>query len=128
MSNLRENFDTLIEFAGKNNFSESFSQVYFVEEKSMEFVLKSRIHKIPRESIFTFESYKTRFDALFDEGHSWINMYLAGIVENALLVIIEVPHYADKIPREFVSVKFSLPEKRILENDWKIEPFYEIID
>lgn len=125
---MKDNFETLLKFAYEHNFSESFWQVYFVEAASIQFVLNTGLQKIPRKSIFTFEDYKTRFNELLGAGHAWINLHLAGIIENSLLVIIEMPQGRNYVPREFVSIKFSLPEKRIEENNWKLEGFYEIID
>jgi hypothetical protein len=128
MEGLRENFETLLRFAKEHNFSQPFSQVYFVEQREIEFFSNSKSHKIPRKSLSTFESYENRFDELFNQGHSWINMYLAGVLNDFLLVIIETPDYENCVPREFVSIKFSLPEKRVAENNWKLEMFYKIID
>jgi hypothetical protein len=128
MSSLKKNFETLLKFAEENNFSQSFSQVYFVEDKDIEFFSNSNLHKIPREALLSFESYENRFDELLNQGHSWINMYLSGIFNNFLLVIIEIPDYENNVPREFVSVNFSLPEKRVTENNWSIDSSYEIFD
>ena len=115
-------------FAKEHNFALPFSQVYFVEDKEIKFLPDSNLNKIPREALLSFESYEKRFNALFNQGHSWINMYLAGVLKDFLLVIIETPEYENNVPREFVSVKYSLPEKRISENKWRVESSYEIVD
>lgn len=116
-----------MDFAKEYNFFEHFSQIYFVERNEIQYVLSSGLNKIPRKFIFTSYSYETRFDELFDKGHSWINMNLAGILNKKLFIIIEVPDYENNVPREFVAVKYSLPTRRISENDWNMKPFYEIV-
>ena len=128
MKSLRDHFDTLVKFANEHNFYESFLQVYFVEANSIQFVLNTGLQKIMRTSIFTFDGYEPRFNEILGYGHSWINLHLAGIIENSLLVVIEMPQGKNNVPREFVSIKYSLPENRIKENNWKLEGFYEIVD
>ena len=128
MSDLKKSFEALLMFAKEHNFALPFSQVYFVEDKEIKFLPDSNLNKIPREALLSFESYEKRFNALFNQGHSWINMYLAGVLKDFLLVIIETPEYENNVPREFVSVKYSLPEKRISENKWRVESSYEIVD
>jgi hypothetical protein len=128
MSDLKKSFETLLMFAKEHNFALPFSQVYFVEDKEIKFLPDSNLNKIPLEALLTFESYEKRFDELFNQGHSWINIHLAGIFNDFLLVIIETPDYENCVPRKFVSVQYSLPEKRIEQNNWSIEGSYKIVD
>lgn len=128
MNKLKENFESLLAFAKECNFHGTFITVGFVEEKDVQFVVKTGLTRIPRNCIFNFEDFENRFEELFDYGHSWINLYLAGIIEDTLLILIEVPQYKNNVPREFVSVNFSLPIKRIADNNWNLIPFYEIIE
>jgi hypothetical protein len=118
----------LIKFAKQHNFNESFSQICFVESNKIHDVSSLNLHWISRRFIFDFDSYETRFDELLNEGYSWINMNLAGILEDSLFIIIEPPNYKNNIPIEFVAVNFSLPAKEIVNNDWNMKPFYQIID
>ncbi|HJR07849.1 MAG TPA: hypothetical protein VJ842_11350 [Pyrinomonadaceae bacterium] len=48
---------------------------------------------IPRNALIPMEDYADRFDSHLDAGHSWINMSAAGILDDALLIIIELPGY-----------------------------------
>ena len=52
MSDLRENFHKLIEFARDNNFLESFSNIYFVEDKSILHILSARTYAKFHENQF----------------------------------------------------------------------------
>lgn len=117
-----------MKFAKEHNINESFSQICFVESDKIQDVSSSDLHKISRKFIFTSENYETRFDELLNKGCSWINMNLAGILEDSLFIIIEIPSYGNNIPIEFVAVNFSLPIKEIVDNGWNMKPFYQIID
>lgn len=55
-------------------------------------------------------------------------MHLAGILEDSLFIIIEIPSYGNNVPIEFVAVNFSLPIKEIVDNNWNMKPFYQIVD
>jgi hypothetical protein len=127
MSELKKHFKRLMGFARRNNFGKPFSNVYFVEGKSIRYSLKfNETDEIFRRDFFSFEHYENRFDEILNQGHSWVNMNFAGVLEGNLLIVIETPNYKNNTPREFVSVNLSLPKRRILENDWEILPFYKI--
>jgi hypothetical protein len=40
----------------------------------------------------TPEDFATQFDEYFNVGHSWTNLNAAGILDDVLLVIVELPH------------------------------------
>lgn len=127
MSELEKKLKTLLNFAKENNFSSRFSQILFVEQRFVQHDPATNLNSIPWNFIFNLETYKKHFDDLLNQGHSWININLVGTVENSILVVIEYPSYRNEVPKEFVSVNFSLPEKRVIENAWEADDFYKII-
>ena len=72
--------------------------------------------------------YETRFDSHLDAGHSWINMNAAGILDDALLVIIELPRYKNSVPRDKVSVNFSGAAMLNGKSQWDASEMYRIVD
>lgn len=54
------------------------------------------------------EDYAPHFDALLQRGYSWLNMNAAGIVNETLIVIIELPNYVTEIVGK-TSVNYSGP-------------------
>lgn len=124
MSELKDHFERLMNFAKQSNFHKPFSEVCFVESKSIQYY-SNQLNKISRQEIFSFENYENRFNEALNQGHSWINMNLAGVLNDFLLVIIEVPNYKNN--SEFTEVNLSLPDTQVIENDWNISPFYEIV-
>jgi len=48
------------------------------------------------------------------------------MLNETLLVVIELPSYENNV--EFTTVNLSLPEKRVIENDWNAAPFYKLTD
>jgi hypothetical protein len=72
--------------------------------------------------------YAARFDSYLDAGHSWINMNAAGILDDALLVIIELPRYKNNVPRDKVSVNFSGAAIVNSKPQWDASERYRIAD
>ncbi len=65
MSELNENFERLMEFVKQHNFHKPFSQVYFVEDKSIRrFLNPDKSAEISHQDIFVFENYENRFDEI----------------------------------------------------------------
>lgn len=128
MSELKKYFERLMDFARQSNFNQPFSQVYFVEDKAIQHSFDSnKSSEIFRENIFTFENYENRLNQILNQGHSWVNFNFAGMLDDSLLIIIELPNYKNNVPFESVSVNLSLPEERVIENDWKTTDFVKII-
>ncbi len=126
MSKLKENFERLMNFAAQSGFHKPFSQVYLVEQKSiLRFYDSDQIVEISRQDIFTSEKYETRFDEILTQGHSWVNMNFAGILNNNLLVVIETPNYENNC--EFTSVNFSGISNKVLERDYSLDSFFKVI-
>jgi hypothetical protein len=128
MSELRKHFERLMAFAKQSDFRKPFSQVYFVENRKINHSNNSEIaDEISRRDIISFEDYEDRFNEILNQGHSWVNLSFAGTMDDALLIVVELPNYKNTVLFEWVSVNPSLPEKRVVENDWNISPFMKII-
>jgi hypothetical protein len=72
--------------------------------------------------------YEDRFDSHLNAGHSWFNMNAAGVLNDALLVIIELPKYKNNVPRNEVSVGFSGPAMAYGKSQWGASQRYRIVD
>ena len=104
MSDLEKHLNQLVSFMKGWGAPSSWSRVLFVEETS---IIHGMPSLIPRSSLIPLADYVARFDSHLDAGHSWINMNAAGILDDALLVVIELPRYKNNVPRDKVSVNFS---------------------
>ena len=125
MSDLERHLNQLISFMKKWGAPSSWSRVLFVEDTSIVHGMPSLI---PRSALFLMADYETRFDSHLDAGHSWINMNAAGILNNALLVIIELPRYKNNVPRDKVSVNFSGAALVNGKSQWDASEQYRIVD
>jgi hypothetical protein len=125
---LRKHFERLMELAKQHNFHQSFSQVYFVNDKSIRrFFDSNKPDEILRKDIFTFEDYENQFDELLNQGHSWLNLSFVGIVKDSLLIIIELPKYKNNASCKSISINLSLPNQEIIEKNWNVSSFMKII-
>ena len=124
MSELKKHFERLMNFAKQSGFHKPFSKAYFVESKSIE-IHPNGLNKIPEPEIFSFERYEIRFEEIVNQGYSWININFAGVLNDFLLVVIEIPNYKNTIG--FTEVNLSLPNMKVIENDWNAAPFYKIV-
>jgi hypothetical protein len=107
MSDLQKHIDQLISFIHDwTKESLSWSRIFLVEAANVNY---EKTILVPQSALSTPEEYATRFDSHLNTGHGWINMNAAGILDNALLIIIELPQYFNSVPREKVSVNFSGP-------------------
>ena len=126
MSELKRHFERLMEFAKECNFHKSFSQVYFVEEQSIRhFYDFDKVGEISLQDIFTLENYENRFNELLNQGHCWIHMNFAGMLDDTLLITIRFPNYQNN--SKFTAVNFSGPFKRVADNDWNLNSYIKII-
>jgi len=124
MSELKKHFERLMDFAKQNNFHKPFLQVYFVEDKNVR-RLPEKPDKLSRQNIFALKDYENRFNEILEQGHSWINLHFAGMVNDSLLILIELPNYKNNAA--ITTVNLSLAEKSVVENDWNISIFMEIV-
>jgi hypothetical protein len=125
MSDLKRHLNQLISFMKKGGAPSSWSRVFFVEDTSIVHGMPSLI---PRNALIPMADYETRFDSHLDAGHSWINMNAAGILDDALLVIIELPRYKNSVPRDKVSVNFSGAAMLNGKSQWDASEMYRIVD
>lgn len=125
MSELRKQFERLMEFAKKSNFQQPFSQVYFAESNHV-CRFSEKPDELSRKNLFIFEDYENQFAKILKQGHSWINLNFAGMLNDALLVLIELPNYENNV--DITTVNLSLSGKTVIENDWNISSFLKIID
>ncbi len=122
MHDLQKHLDRLISFfPGWSEQPLSWSCVLFAEAMNIKF---GKVIQIPRSALATPEQYAAQFDKHLNAGHGWINMNAAGILDETLLVIIELPSYVNTVPRDKVSVNFSGPNMR----RWDVSGYIKIID
>jgi hypothetical protein len=125
MSDLERHLNQLISFMKKWGAPSSWSRVFFVEDTS---IVHGRSALIPRNALIPMADYETRFDSHLDAGHSWINMNAAAILDDALLVIIELPRYKNSVPRDKVSINFSGAAMLDGKSQWDASEMYRIVD
>jgi len=111
VSELKKYFERLMELAKQSNFRQSFSQVYFVEDKAIQRFLDS--------------NKPNQINEILNQRYSWINLNFAGMLDDNLLVMTEFPSSENNV--EFTAVNLSLPEKRVIENHWNVSSFIKII-
>jgi hypothetical protein len=116
MNDLQKHLNQLTCFFSKwSKQPPSWSSVSIAEDTNIE---HGKVIRIPRWALATPEEYAPRFDQHLDAGHSWINMNAAGILDETLLVVIELPKYVNTVPRDKVSVNFSGPSVKDGELQW----------
>ena len=104
MNDLEKHLNQLITFMKEWGAPSSWSRVLFVEDTSIVHGMPSLI---PRNALILMSDYAARFGSHLDAGHSWINMSAAGILDDSLLIIIELPGYKNNVLRDKMSVNFS---------------------
>ena len=125
MNDLEKHLNQLISSMNEWGAPSSWSRVLFIEDTSIAHGTPSLI---PRNSLILMADYTARFDSHLDAGHSWINMNAAGILDDALLVIIELPRYKNNVPRDKVSVNFSGAAIVNGKPQWDASERYRIVD
>ena len=125
MNDLERHLNQLISFMKKWGAPSNWSRVLFVEYSS---IIHGNPSLIPRSALIPAEDYALRFDSHLDAGHSWINMNAAGILNDVLLVIIELPTYKNNLPRDKVSVNFSGANIMNGKPQWDASKSYRIVD
>lgn len=103
----------------------SWSRVLFVEGASITHGMPSLI---PRGALVPMTDYAARFDSHLGAGHAWVNMSAAGLLGDALLVVIELPVYKNNVPREKVSVNFSVAATPDGVAQWDASRTYKIVE
>ena len=124
MSDLEKHLNRLISFMREWGAHGSWSRVLFVEDTSITHGMPSLIS---RSSLIPMADYAARFASHLSAGHSWINMSAAGILEDALLVIIELPGHKKNVPRDNVSVNFSGAAMMNGKPQWDAAGRYKIV-
>ena len=81
----------------------TWSEVVFYEGEPLDHTT------IPAHLLFTPDNYRQRFCELLEDGHSWINLHISGVLDGLLILSVEWPSYENNIPREYVSVNLSGP-------------------
>jgi hypothetical protein len=99
-----------------------WSRVLIVEDDDVE---RANGLRIRRSALKTPEEYAPYYDALLDAGYPWINMNAFGIVNGALLIVIERPRYTISAPRSKASVNFSGPST---QTGWDLTDWVRIVD
>lgn len=125
MNDLEKHLNQLVSFIKEWNASLSWSRILFVEDAA---IIHGMPSFIPRKALLPLDDYAARFDSHLDAGHSWVNMNAAGILNDSLLVIIELPRDKNNVPRDKVSVNFS---GAVLNNGtlrWDASERYKIAD
>ena len=127
MDSLQQHLARLISHA--RDWSEqpvSWSRIWLVEDTSVAY---GRVSLIPREALATPEEYAARFEAHLEDGHHWINLNAAGILDDALLVVVELPGYRNTGPgnRDLVSVNLSGPRIMDGKPQWDAGSHIQIV-
>lgn len=125
MKDLERHLNQLILFMKEWGAPLSWSRVLFVEDTSITHGMPTLI---PRNALIPMEAYATRFESHLDAGHSWINLSAAGIIDNALLVVIELPKYRNDVPREKVLVNFSGAVMINGKPQWDASERFRVVD
>lgn len=100
----------------------SWSQVLITEKPfTLGFI------QLQASELYTIAEYSPRFDYLLSQGYSWINLQLAGIVGETLLVAIETPSYKIGWGKENVAVNYSGPYHADGKTLWNISKRVKII-
>lgn len=125
MNDLEKHFQRLTTYMEQSGAPASWSRVLFIEAAS---IVRGRTSLVPRKALIPMEDYAARFDSHLDAGHQWINMNAAGILGNALLVVIELPGYKSNAPRDKVSVNLSGAAHENGVPRWDLTGRYRIVD
>jgi hypothetical protein len=103
----------------------SWSRVFIVEGTS---ISRGSPSLIRRAHLFTPEQYADKFDEHLSEGYSWINMNAAGILNDALLVIVELPIYKSGLAKDKVPVNYSGAAMAGGKPEWDASKQFIIVD
>lgn len=125
MNALQQHLDRLASFIqGSAKQPLSWSRVLIIEDTA---ITHGKINFLPRAALATPEEYAARFEAHLEAGHSWINMNAAGILDDALLVVIELPGYFNVAPKNKVSVNLSGPNIKDGQPQWDATDRIQIV-
>jgi hypothetical protein len=124
MNEIAAHFLSLTRFIREKCAAPKWRKVFFVESRDIECELSGEVWggymRVRRMALMPMGEYRERFEALFDQGYSWINLNAAGIFDGNLLVVIELPNYKSGIPRNKVSVNLSGPSLKDGIPQWDI--------
>ena len=65
--------------------------------------------RLPADALHCVEDFAPRFDALVQQGYSWINLSVYGLYEQDLVFGIELPSESGLVPVGATSVNYSGP-------------------
>src|SRR3954468_20367689 len=104
---LQKSFKRLIKFAKSIGLSQSWEEIYIVEDKAINRHFESnQISEIPNSALHEFKNYENYFNNdLLRQGYSWINLSLLGVLNDDLILTIEIPNYNNHL--EFTHVNLS---------------------
>lgn len=92
------------------------------------FIADDEVQKLPRNTLHTTESFSDRFKEIVTRGHSWVNLSVAGIFEENLLVSLEAVS-SSVYEGGLTSVNLSGPMNKVRWREgWKLDDFIEIVD
>lgn len=124
MSDIDAHFLNLMRFIREQCAAPEWENVFFAESSEIKYESSDELWdgyiRVPRMALMPMDEYCERFDALLDQGYSWINLNAAGIFDGNLLVVIELPNYKTGIPRNKVSVNLSGPSLKDGVPQWDI--------
>ena len=100
-----------------------------VENADIHYAVSARTPaRIPIACFKTAETYAPRFAEHVGRGFPWINLHAAGILDGALLVIVDLPSYTSNVPRSKVSVNFSGPALVDGKPQWNAHDRYSVTE
>lgn len=127
---LQTHLNRFVSFVHNDEQCLACSRVLIVEDSDIvhQQVEGKYISFVPRHALATPEQYSRRFEEHMNAGFSWININAAGIWDDTLLVIIELPNYASVTVRNKASVNFSGPHTIGGQPKWEVADWLRVID
>ena len=95
----------------------SWTKILVIEQDSMR--LAAGKNTIPCSAFIDAEHYSERFNQLLERGYSWLNMNAAGILGDALIVVVELPRDTSNVSGK-TSVNFSGPTAVAGKSQWDL--------
>jgi hypothetical protein len=124
MSEIDAHFLSLTRFIKEECAASEWRNVFFAESAEIEYEPTDEVWggyiRLKRMALKPMGKYRERFEALLDQGYSWINLNAAGIFDGNLLVVVELPNYKSGNPRNRVSVNLSGPSLKDGVPQWEI--------
>ena len=125
MNELEKHLKRLESYIHGLDDSVSWSRILIVEYEN---IAHGKPSLIQRPALFTPEKYEARFDEHLAKGYSWINLNAAGVLDDTLLLVVELPSYFSGAPKDKVAVNLSGATTSNGKDIWNADERYKIVD